>query len=169
MGVDVENRLRTEIRCAPGERPSWSTSLNRAAKQAKEVYLATPTRREGGDLAWHPGGSLQDGQETILPRVFREITDEAVKDAFKKPRDIDMRSWTPRGAAHPRIGLVGLQHQPVALAEDSQAPFRGPVQSVAVRIIVEPRAGNPGLQARRVWSSRSKLSKKREKTPSGRL
>ena len=59
-------------------------------KKVKHVYLAADPDREGEAIAWHLAHILDVDTADKCRVVFNEITKDAVKDAFKQPRPIDM-------------------------------------------------------------------------------
>ncbi|MGV7801823.1 toprim domain-containing protein, partial [Mycobacterium kansasii] len=65
-------------------------SLKKEAKAAKAVYLASDPDREGEAISWHLAHILNLPLEEKNRVVFNEITKDAVKNAFKEPRQIDV-------------------------------------------------------------------------------
>lgn len=113
----------------------------RAAKAAKNVYLATDPDREGEAISWHLADILNDkgvlkGKE--LHRVtFNEITKNAVKDAFSHPRKIDQTLVDAYLARRALDYLVGFGISPILWRKLPGARSAGRVQSVALRLICE--------------------------------
>src|SRR5207302_6091784 len=74
--------------------------LSTLAEQSEEVFLATDPDREGEAISWHikelleksnGGSSSNRGSKIHFARVaFYEITKEAIKDAIKHPRSVDV-------------------------------------------------------------------------------
>ena len=85
MGVDLENNYQPTYISIRGKGDTIK-ELKKAAKNAKNVYLAADPDREGEAIAWHVsyvlGLDLQDKNRV----VFNEITKDAVKEAFKQDR-----------------------------------------------------------------------------------
>src|SRR5688572_5878010 len=64
------------------------SELRKLAKDADEVWLATDDDREGEAIAWHLQQSLN--LKTYKRVLFKEITKDAIKEAFKNPIKIDI-------------------------------------------------------------------------------
>ena len=65
-------------------------AIVKAAKKADEVLLATDPDREGEAISWHISEILKERKvKTPMKRVaFYEITESAVQDAVRNPREI---------------------------------------------------------------------------------
>ena len=90
IGVEVENNFNPKYITIRGK-GSILKELKDASKKVKKVYLAADPDREGEAIAWHLGSLSWNSMKRIACRVvFNEITKQAVKDAFKTPRKINM-------------------------------------------------------------------------------
>ena len=92
IGVDIENGFLPKY-VIPSDKKKIVTELKTAVKGASEVYLATDPDREGEAISWHLS-EVMDGHNVGTPYrrvVFHEITSDAIKEAFKHPRQIDMQ------------------------------------------------------------------------------
>ena len=87
MGVDLENNFEPTYRIIKG-RKKIVQEIKKNAKSSDAVYLATDPDREGEAIAWHLKNQVGNDQK-FLRVEFHEITEQAVKDAFKHPKDID--------------------------------------------------------------------------------
>ena len=112
-------------------------SLKKDAKDAKKVYLATDPDREGEAIAWHLAHILDINPNEICRVTFNEITKEAVKNAMKGPRKIDLRLTDAQQARRVLDRIVGYKISPVLWKKVQKGLSAGRVQSVAVRLIVE--------------------------------
>jgi len=81
MSNTISNR-NTSCR-APRRKPS--KELKEASKKVGTIYLATDPDREGEAIAWHLATQIQQEGVPFKRVVFHEITEEAVKEAFKTP------------------------------------------------------------------------------------
>src|SRR3989344_3524084 len=79
--------------------------LKTLAEKAGEVVLATDPDREGEAIAWH----IQEACGLKNPKrvVFHEITENAVKEAMKNPRSIDMNLLHAQEARRVLDRIVG--------------------------------------------------------------
>ena len=89
LGVNVEKDFEPEYINIRGK-ATLINSLKKDAKNAKKVYLATDPDREGEAIAWHLAYILGIDPNSICRITFNEITKNAVKEAVKKPRAIDL-------------------------------------------------------------------------------
>ncbi len=112
-------------------------SLKKDAKNAKKIYLATDPDREGEAIAWHLAYILGINPDEICRVTFNEITKEAVKNAIKEPRKIDMDLTDAQQARRVLDRIVGYKISPVLWKKVQKGLSAGRVQSVAVRLIVE--------------------------------
>src|ERR1035437_1787623 len=89
LGVDVEHDFAPKY-VVPRLKAKLVKELKDAVRDASIVYLPTDPDREGEGISWHLLEVIK-GKDTQYKRVFfHEITEEAVKDAFKHPRELDM-------------------------------------------------------------------------------
>jgi DNA topoisomerase I len=137
IGVDVENGFLPRY-VIPTSKKKIVTELKAAVKEASAVYLATDPDREGEAISWHLSEVI-DGQKEIPYRrvVFHEITDEAINEAFKHPREIDMQLVNAQQARRVLDRLVGYKISPLLWRKVKRGLSAGRVQSVALRIVVE--------------------------------
>lgn len=138
LGIDVDN----------GFTPKYVNILQRKKilKELKElindspaVYLATDPDREGEAISWHllEAAKLKDTSIPIYRVSFHEITPEAVTDAFKHHRSIDMNLVNAQQARRLLDRLVGYKLSPLLWRKVQRGLSAGRVQSVVVKIIVD--------------------------------
>jgi DNA topoisomerase-1 len=138
-----------------------------AAAKAAAVYLATDPDREGEAISWHlvEAANLEDIPTHRV--VFHEITEEAIKDAFKHPRHINMNLVNAQQARRVLDRLVGYKISPLLWKKVRSGLSAGRVQSVALRMIVEREDEIRKFVAQEYWTIEAELSKTaREKKPS---
>ena len=82
--------------------------LRKEAKAAGKVYLATDPDREGEAISWHLAFLLGIDPSSPCRIVFNEITKDAVKNAVKNPRPIDLKLVDAQQARRVLDRLVGL-------------------------------------------------------------
>ena len=95
--------------------------------------------------------------------TFREITEEAVKEAFKNPRAIDMQLVDAQQARRILDRLVGYKISPLLWKKVRKRLSAGRVQSVAVKIIVDREREIQAFMPEEYWVIEVELSKKKEK------
>ena len=111
--------------------------LRKEAKRAKEVLIATDPEREGEAIAWHVAELIRDVNKNLKRIVFHEITEPAVKEALKHPRDIDLCLKEAQEARRVLDRLVGYDLSGLIWKKVRYGLSAGRVQSPALRIIME--------------------------------
>ncbi|MDO8522983.1 MAG: type I DNA topoisomerase, partial [bacterium] len=142
LGVDPENNFQPKY-IVPLKAKKNLNVLKKKAKEADEIILATDEDREGEAIAWHllAALGLEDRPGDKIKRiVFHEITERAIKEALKNPRDIDMHLVNAQQARRILDRLVGYKLSPFLWKKVARGLSAGRVQSVAVRLIAEREA-----------------------------
>ena len=134
--VDVKNGFKTVYEVDP-EKKKVITELKKAVKAADDVWLATDEDREGEAIAWHLCEVLKLDPSKTKRIVFHEITKDAITEAVKKPRTVDMRLVEAQQARQILDRLVGFELSPVVWQKVPGGKSAGRVQSPAVRLLVE--------------------------------
>ena len=112
MGVDIENNYQPDYISIRGK-GDVIKELRKDAKKAKAVYLASDPDREGEAIAWHVANLLKMDPEEKNRVTFNEITKDAVKEAFKEPRQINMDLVDAQQARRVLDRLVGYSISPI--------------------------------------------------------
>ncbi|EAK4738001.1 type I DNA topoisomerase [Campylobacter coli] len=111
--------------------------LKEKAKGAKEIYLATDEDREGEAIAYHIAKAIGK-DENVLPRiVFHEITKNAIENALKNPRKLNMHSVNAQQTRRLLDRIVGYKLSPLLGQKIQRGLSAGRVQSAALKIIVD--------------------------------
>jgi len=134
LGVDVENKFEANYKNTTGK-AKVIKELQHAAKNADFVYLATDPDREGEAISWHLADVLKVDMELENRVVFNEITKNAVMDAFKIPRKIDMDLVRSQESRRILDRIIGFKLSKL-LQNKIKSKSAGRVQSVALRLIV---------------------------------
>jgi len=111
--------------------------LKKMAQGATKIYLASDDDREGEAISWHLKEALDLDDSKTKRIVFREITKNAILNAIKNPRDIDLDLVNSQQARRILDRLVGYDLSPLLWKKIKPGLSAGRVQSVAVRMIVE--------------------------------
>ena len=128
--------LNLNMSC-PAPRAKTVKELKDAGKKVGTIYLATDPDREGEAIAWHLATLIQQDGIPFRRVVFHEITEEAVQEAFKHPRSVDMHLVDAQQARRVLDRLVGYKLSPLLWQKVRRGLSAGRVQSVALRIIVD--------------------------------
>jgi DNA topoisomerase-1 len=162
MGVDIENGFLPKY-VVPKAKTKLVNELKQAAKDASAVYLATDPDREGEAIAWHLAEVTGSDRKPYHRVVFREITEEAVNEAFQHPRTIDMQLVDAQQARRIMDRLVGYKISPLLWKKVRKRLSAGRVQSVAVKIIVDREREILAFIAVEYWNIEVELAKKKAK------
>jgi len=136
LGLDVAHGYEPSYEIVPTKKETIS-ELKRDAARAGMVYLATDPDREGEAIAWHLQQALDLPDERIRRVTFHEITERAVRDAFKNVGPINMDMVNAQQARRFLDRFVGYQLSPLLWKKVARNLSAGRVQSVAVRLIVD--------------------------------
>jgi len=158
LGVDVENGFAPKY-VVPKQKKAVVQEIKEAAKKVSSVYLATDPDREGEAIAWHLVQAAQLDAKPLKRVVFHEITDEALAEAFRHPREIDMDLVNAQQARRILDRLVGYKISPLLWRKVRRGLSAGRVQSVALRMIVDREREIEGFASREYWSIDAELGK----------
>jgi DNA topoisomerase-1 len=159
LGVDVENDFKAEY-VVMAERKKNLAALKKEAKGKDAVYLAADPDREGEAISWHIRNVLEAEGRKFYRVEFDEITKEAVTNAFKHPREIDMKLVNSQQARRILDRLVGYTLSPLLWKKVSRGLSAGRVQSVAVRLIVEREDEIKKFVPQEYWDIIAELKRK---------
>ncbi len=136
LGIDIEKNFTPNYEI-PNEKAKVVSELRKAAKDSKNIWIASDEDREGEAIAWHLASVLNLDLATTKRIVFHEITKEAISNAIENPRQVDMNLVNSQQARRILDRLVGFEISPVLWKKVQPALSAGRVQSVAVRLLVE--------------------------------
>ncbi|WP_425045935.1 type I DNA topoisomerase [Primorskyibacter sp. S87] len=145
-----------------------------ALKEDNALILATDPDREGEAISWHLQEALTKRRsikkDTPVSRVtFNAITKDAVADAMKHPRQVDMPLVEAYLARRALDYLVGFNLSPVLWRKLPGARSAGRVQSVCLRLIVEREMEIEAFKPVEYWSVKALLETPRGQTFEARL
>ena len=121
----------------PADKQKLVQQLKKMAHEATCVWLASDEDREGEPISWHLEQVLGLDPSHTKRIVFHEITKNAILEAIKHPRNIDVNLVNAQQARRVLDRIVGFKLSPVLWRKVKPALSAGRVQSVAVRLIVE--------------------------------
>ncbi|UWQ44744.1 type I DNA topoisomerase [Leisingera aquaemixtae] len=145
-----------------------------ALKDDNALILATDPDREGEAISWHLQEALTKRRsikkDTAVSRVtFNAITKEAVTEAMRNPREVDMPLVEAYLARRALDYLVGFNLSPVLWRKLPGARSAGRVQSVCLRLIVEREMEIEAFNPQEYWSVRAQLATPRGQEFEARL
>ena len=151
LAVDTENGFKAHFINIRGK-GELIKELQKEAKKASTVYLATDPDREGEAIAWHLLTALKLDPEKAKRITFNEVTKPAVKAAIKHPRSIDMDLVNSQMARRILDRIVGYKLSPYLWKTVRSGISAGRVQSVATRIIVEREEEIKNFVPKEYWT-----------------
>jgi len=136
MGVNPDKNWAARYEILPGKEKVVA-ELQKLAKNADTIYLATDLDREGEAIAWHLKEAIGGDDSRYRRVVFNEITKKAIQQAFESPSELDQARVDAQQARRFLDRVVGFMVSPLLWAKVARGLSAGRVQSVAVRLIVE--------------------------------
>lgn len=136
LSVNVERNFTPEY-VIPSDKKKVVAELKKAAASASTVWLASDEDREGEAISWHLFETLGLNEAHTRRIVFHEITKDAIVNAVRNPRSIDMNLVNAQQARRVLDRLVGFELSPVLWRKIQPKLSAGRVQSVALRLVVE--------------------------------
>ncbi len=124
MAVDMKNFDVEYV--IDGKKKKVVDELIKASKSADQILLASDPDREGEAISWHVKWILENEKKDLnITRVtFHEITKEAVEEAMKNSREIDMNLVNAQQGRRVLDRVVGYSLSPV-LWKKSKKRFIG--------------------------------------------
>ncbi|GAA9045640.1 type I DNA topoisomerase [Helicobacter pylori] len=107
------------------------------SKKASTTYIATDEDREGEAIGYHVA-CLIGGKLESYPRiVFHEITQNAILNALKTPRRIDMSKVNAQQARRFLDRIVGFKLSSLIASKITKGLSAGRVQSAALKLVID--------------------------------
>jgi DNA topoisomerase-1 len=164
FGVDIKNNFKPTYVVIPKAKERIK-EIEKEAKKAKLVILSTDPDREGEAIAYHLAYLLKLGKKKPYWRiVFHEITEQAIKEALKNPRKIDMNLVNAQQARRILDRIVGYKLSPLLWRKVAKGLSAGRVQSVALRLIVEREREIQNFKPKEYWTIEAILKNQKSKT-----
>ncbi len=135
LGIDIENGFIPKYKTIKGK-GDLLKKLKTKAKSSDIVYLASDLDREGEAIAWHISNYIKL-PEKMKRIVFNEITATAIKNAIKKPREIDINLVDAQQTRRLLDRIVGYKISPLLWKTINRNASAGRVQSVTLKIICD--------------------------------
>jgi DNA topoisomerase-1 len=127
------------------------TELKRALKNADQLLLATDEDREGEAIAWHLLETLKP-KVPVKRMVFHEITEDAIRAAIGKTRELDIALVDAQETRRILDRLYGWDVSPVLWRKIGSALSAGRVQSAATRMVVDRERERMAFVSASYWS-----------------
>ena len=150
LGVDIENDFQPTYVVSKDKKDTVK-ELKSEAKKVDKVYLATDPDREGEAISWHLAEELGLPEDAVDRVTFQEITKNAVIEAFKKPRTIDMDLVHSQETRRILDRIIGFKLSKL-LHSKIKSKSAGRVQSVALKLIVEKEKEIKAFNPEEYWT-----------------
>lgn len=150
LAIDVENNFNPEYITIRGK-ASILNDLKKKAKTASKILLATDPDREGEAISWHLHNSLSKACSDIKRIEFNEITESAIKEAVRHPREINIELVNAQQARRVLDRLVGYYISPILWRKVKKGLSAGRVQSVALKVICERESEIDAFSPQEYW------------------
>ncbi len=134
--IDIQHGYKPTYEI-PRDKKEVINQLKKAVNNSDLVYLASDDDREGEAISWHLKEALDLSNDKTRRIVFHEITKNAIENALKNPRGIDIDLVNAQQARRVLDRLVGFELSPLLWKKIKTGLSAGRVQSVAVRLVVE--------------------------------
>ena len=136
--------------------------ITKAAKAAKNIYLATDPDREGEAISWHLREILRErgalDNKNLYRVAFHEITKNAIQQAVAHPRHLEMDLVNAQQARRALDYLVGFNLSPLLWRKVRPGLSAGRVQSPALRMIVEREREIEAFNSEEYWDIAAAIS-----------
>lgn len=162
LGVEIEKEFEPKYITIRGK-GDVLTKLRKEAKNSEKIFLATDPDREGEAISWHLAELLGIDINQDCRITFNEITKNAVNNAIKAPRKINMNLVDAQQARRILDRIVGYKLSPLLWKKVKKGLSAGRVQSVATRIVVDRELEIEAFVPKEYWTIIASLSKKNEK------
>ena len=136
LSINVEKGFEPEY-VIPSDKRRVVSELRKAAADSDVVWLASDEDREGEAISWHLCEALGLDHSRTRRIVFHEITKDAIQNAVRNPRTIDMNLVNAQQARRVLDRLVGFELSPNLWRKIQPKLSAGRVQSVALRLVVD--------------------------------
>ena len=136
LSVDIEHGFTPEY-VIPADKKKVVAELKKLVGEVKTVWLASDEDREGEAISWHLYEVLGLKDKDTKRIVFHEITEEAILNAVKNPREINMDLVDAQQARRVLDRLGGFEVSPILWRKIQPKLSAGRVQSVALRLVVD--------------------------------
>ena len=161
LGVDVDNNFEATYQISKDKKDTVK-ELKKLASESDFVYLATDPDREGEAISWHLAQELGLSEDLVDRVTFHEITKNAVQEAFKQPRTLDMNLVHSQETRRILDRIIGFKLSKL-LNNKIKSKSAGRVQSVALKLIVEKEKEIKAFIPEEYWEVEAAFKKKNRK------
>ncbi|ULH17509.1 type I DNA topoisomerase (plasmid) [Deinococcus sp. KNUC1210] len=146
------------IYVVPESKERTVSGLRALAAKADRVILASDDDREGESISWHLSQLLELNNPQRM--VFHEITKEALQDALKNLRPLDLNLVAAQEARRVIDRLVGYQVSPLLWNTVGKGLSAGRVQSAALMLLAQRESARMRFKPAAYWLIRAEVGSK---------
>ncbi|GAA9985241.1 type I DNA topoisomerase [Helicobacter pylori] len=137
LGIKVDETGFTPNYVVDKDHKELVKQIIELSKKASTTYIATDEDREGEAIGYHVA-CLIGGELESYPRiVFHEITQNAILNALKTPRQIDMSKVNAQQARRFLDRIVGFKLSSLIASKITKGLSAGRVQSAALKLVID--------------------------------
>jgi DNA topoisomerase-1 len=152
IAVDTEHGFDAVYE-VPKDKVTVVKNIQKALDECDDLWIATDEDREGEAIGWHLTEVLDRKKDQEIKRiVFHEITESAIAEAVKNPRDLNQNLVEAQQARRILDRLVGYTLSPFLWKKVYRGLSAGRVQSVSVRIIVDREREIQAFDSEEYWT-----------------
>ena len=157
FGVDIENNFTPEYVILK-EKQDIVNKLKDIANIAQHIYLATDPDREGEAISWHLQQVLEQPDKKVSRIVFNEITKNAVTNAIKNDRQVDINLVHSQESRRILDRIIGFRLSSL-MQQKIGSKSAGRVQSVALKLVVDREKEIDAFKKEEFWEISAKFLK----------
>jgi DNA topoisomerase-1 len=162
LGIDIDNNFEPNYITIRGK-GDIIQELKKEAKKADNVFLATDPDREGEAISWHLAKILNLDENKEIRIEFHEITKDAIKNASKAPRKLNIDLVNAQQARRVLDRLVGYKISPLLWKKIKKGLSAGRVQSVALKLVIDREKEIMNFKPEEYWTLELEIKKSRKK------
>ncbi|GAA9656568.1 type I DNA topoisomerase [Helicobacter pylori] len=137
LGIKIDDTGFTPNYVVDKDHKELVKQIIELSKKASTTYIATDEDREGEAIGYHVA-CLIGGKLESYPRiVFHEITQNAILNALKTPRQIDMSKVNAQQARRFLDRIVGFKLSSLISSKITKGLSAGRVQSAALKLVID--------------------------------
>lgn len=156
FGVDLDNNFEIHYEYVKNAETRVK-ELKSLAENADTVILASDPDREGEAIAWHLADELGINPESPCRITYQEVSKDAVLNALKDPRPIDIGLVDAARARSAMDYITGFKVSPVLWKHYANALSAGRVQSVVLDLINQREREIKAFVPEEYWTLEAKL------------
>lgn len=168
LGIDVDGAFEPQYITIRGKGDILK-EIKEESSKASRVLLATDPDREGEAIAWHLQNAMKIPAGSKCRIEFHEITKDAVMQAIKKSRPVDIDRVNAQQARRVMDRLVGYNLSPLLWSKVRKGLSAGRVQSVVVRLICEREEEIKQFVSEEYWTINAQLTDHKQHAISAKL